>query len=69
MKIPEGSMEVELYDEISEEDCLELHKCIYGTVQSARQWYKRFADELEKLGFVRSSIDPCLMKRKMKMVH
>ena len=64
MKIPEGSMEVELYDGISEEDCLELHKCIYGTVQSARQWYKRFADELEKLGFVRSSIDPCLMKRK-----
>ena len=64
MKMPEGSIEVKLYEGISEDDCVELHKCIYGTVQSARQWYKRFADELKKLGFERCSVDPCLMKRK-----
>ena len=43
MKIPKGAKEVNLYEYINEEeDCLELNKCIYGTVQSARQWYKRF---------------------------
>ena len=39
MRFPEGAKEANLYDSISGDDCLELHKCIYGTVQSPRQWY------------------------------
>ena len=37
MNLPEGSEEVELFDQIDRDnECLQLIKCIYDTVQSAR---------------------------------
>ena len=64
MNLPEGAEEVKLYETINRKlECLQLIKCIYGTVQSARQWYKRFVEELKKLGFEKCLIDPCLLSR------
>jgi hypothetical protein len=65
MKMPKGIDVTEGYSEIKqseeEEECVILNKCIYGTVQAARQWSKKFRNQLKKLGFLISSIDPCLM--------
>jgi hypothetical protein len=63
MEIPEG---MEHYEDVDpEKDCLLLRKTIYGTVQAARQWWKKFIKTLEvELGFERSKSDPCLLFRK-----
>jgi hypothetical protein len=45
------------------DDCLLLLKAIYGLVQSARQFLKTFVLILQKIGFVPSCADPCLMIR------
>ena len=44
--------------------CVALHKSIYGLVQAARQWWKKFKEALEKQGFKPSAADPCLFIRK-----
>jgi hypothetical protein len=63
METPEGLSYFEDID--PNEECLRLKKTIYGTVQAARQWWKRFVKELEqKLGFKRSRADPCLLVKK-----
>ena len=41
-----------------------LKKSIYGLVQAARQWWKKFVQVLESIGFVSSQADPCLLYRK-----
>jgi hypothetical protein len=41
-----------------------LKQTIYGLVQSARQFYKKYTDILKSLGFVGGKIDPCLFMRK-----
>jgi hypothetical protein len=44
---------------------LQLDKALYGLVQAARQFYKKFASWLtdEHVGFTRSMADPCLFHR------
>ena len=56
MKVPDG-----LKQFYSPDVCLELGKSIYGCIQAARQWWKRFIAELKRLGFVQSLADPCLL--------
>jgi hypothetical protein len=47
--------------EINEDEyCLKLHMAIYGLVQAAWQWWKKFKGVLKSLGFEPSSVDPCL---------
>jgi Reverse transcriptase (RNA-dependent DNA polymerase) len=41
-----------------------LNKSIYGLVQAARQWWKKFVELLTGLGFKVSLIDPCLLYKK-----
>jgi hypothetical protein len=48
------------------DECLLLKKTIYGLVQSARAFFKKFKDVLLELGFEQSSADPCLMIRRDK---
>ena len=45
MKVPEGYKESGF--EIGEDEVLELLQAIYGLVQAARQWWKRFMTLLE----------------------
>ena len=40
--------------------CVLLKKSIYGLVQAARQWWKKFKEKLDKLGYKPSAADPCL---------
>ena len=40
-----------------------LLKAIYGLVQAARQWWKKFKAELKKLGYYPSAADPCMFVR------
>ena len=61
MKVPEGYRECGY--EIGDDEILELLMAIYGLIQAARQWWKKFMTLLEGIGFVRSLADPCLVKR------
>ena len=40
--------------------CLVLKKAIYRLVQAARQWWKKFKEVLNKLGYKSSLAEPCL---------
>ena len=46
------------------DECLLLQKTIYGLVQSARQYWKKFTGVLKKIGFQGGVIDPCLYVRR-----
>ena len=48
----------------SEDECLLLEKTIYGLVQSARAYYKKFTEVMKKEGFTQSAADPCLYVRR-----
>ena len=61
MEIPRGYHEVEGDD--GPNDCLLLHQAIYGLVQSARQWHKKFIQTLKEYKFQVSQSDPCLLYR------
>ena len=61
MDIPEGYKE-----EAGPNKCLQLQKSIYGLVQAARQYYKKFIGILRKIGFTGGYADPCLMTWKSK---
>eukprot|EP00977_Amphora_coffeiformis_P025732 scaffold21722_cov122-Amphora_coffeaeformis.AAC.1 len=64
MKIPEGLEHIEPTID-RRETSMVLEKSLYGTVQAARQWWKKFMSVLEtKLGFERSKVDACLLIRK-----
>jgi hypothetical protein len=64
MEIPDG------YDKFLKQEhnkdvnpktqCLRLHKAIYGLVQAARQWWKKFKETLSTLHYYPSKADPCL---------
>jgi hypothetical protein len=43
-----------------QEYCLELKKAIYGLVQAARQWWKKFKQVIQQIGYKQSAADPCL---------
>ena len=64
MRVPEGYRECGY--KISEDEVLELLMAIYGLIQAARQWWKKFMTLLEDIGFERSLADPCLVKRENK---
>jgi hypothetical protein len=40
--------------------CLKLKKSIYGLVQAARQWWKKFKAVIESMGYKACDADPCL---------
>ena len=40
--------------------CLKLNKSIYGLVQAARQWWKKFKTVILSLGYKACEADPCL---------
>jgi hypothetical protein len=64
MKKPQGIEEFDpSYDKT---EAVELLHSIYGLVQSARQWWKKFTAFLKSIGFKNSHIDPCLFYRKDK---
>ena len=49
------------------DEILILGQCIYGLVQSARQYHKKAVEILQKIGFVGGEVNPCLfMKRSEK---
>jgi len=50
--------------ECQEDEALLLVKTIYGLVQSAREYFRKFITILKKIGFTGGTIDPCLMMRK-----
>ena len=68
----EGELEEEVYMDCPEGlsgvdntvDCLRLEKSIYGLVQSARQWWKKFVKILREMGFQGGYADPCLFTKK-----
>ena len=68
----EGELEEEVYMECpkglegvdNREDCLKLEKSIYGLVQSARQWWKKFVKFLKEIDFEGGYADPCLFTRR-----
>jgi len=70
MELPEGY--VEFLEEIGikgityEDFCVLLLKAIYGLVQAARQWWKKFKTRLITLGYKASLADPCLFLRKLE---
>jgi hypothetical protein len=49
--------------ECADDECLLLEKAIYGLVQAARQWYKKFVRMLRTIGFTPSLADPCLLSK------
>ena len=66
-----GELEEEIFMEcpqgmkgVTQDDTLSLQACIYGLVQAARQYYKKFTKILKKLGFLGGDVDPCLFTRK-----
>ena len=61
MKIPEGLNKfVENLD--SRNDCLLLKKAMYGLVQAARQWWRKFISMLvEEFHFKKSQADACVL--------
>ena len=44
-----------------ENTCFLLKKGIYGLCQAARQFWKKFVQEMSKLSFRISPADPCLL--------
>jgi len=65
-----GDLDEEIYmqcDEVHDKDeVLLLIHSIYGLVQAARQYYKKFISALRDIGFVGGYPDPCLMTRQGK---
>ena len=70
-----GDLEEEIYMEtaegykefggtIEDDECFLLIRSIYGLVQAARQFWKKFVKSLEEKGFETSQADPCLLYRK-----
>ena len=40
-----------------------LRKSLYGLKQAPRQWYKKFDDFIQSVGFSKSDEDPCLFTK------
>jgi len=45
---------------------LRLKKAIYGLVQAARQWWKKFKEVMAGCNYYPSKADPCLFMKKVK---
>ena len=65
-----GKLEEEIYMECPQglpskpNEVLILDKCIYGLVQSVRQYHKKAVKILKKIGFEGGEVDPCLYMRR-----
>jgi len=63
-----GDLEEEIYmvcrEVHGDDEVLLLQHSIYGLVQAARQYYKKFISVLKKLGFEGGYPDPCLWTRR-----
>jgi hypothetical protein len=67
MSLPDGYddyLQVRGINTSNKTHCLKLNKAIYGLVQAARQWWKRFTEVMDGLGFEPSKADPCLYVKK-----
>ena len=42
---------------------VKLDKALYGLIQSAKLWYDKLCGVLEKMGFVKNPVDPCVLNR------
>ena len=69
-----GDLEEEVYmdcpeglDNVGNDDCVELKKAIYGLVQAARQFWKKFVEKLKLVGFEGGSVDPCLYVKRSNL--
>jgi Reverse transcriptase (RNA-dependent DNA polymerase) len=62
MKIPDGFEESKRLKE-EENRVLKLKKSLYGLVQAARLWNRKFEDKIVNLGFKKNNIDPCVFLR------
>ena len=60
MKIPRG---YEIPGAPKDEYVLQIIKNIYGQKQAGRVWYKYLTAKLQSIGFIVSTIDPCLFYR------
>jgi len=62
-----GKLDKEIYMDLpagldgESEECLLLLKALYGLVQGARQWWKKFVEILKRIKFQGGYADPCLM--------
>ena len=69
-----GKLEEEIHMECTnglehdEDEILLLKKALYGLVQAARQFYKKWKETLEKIGFEMSQVDPCLFVKGKKII-
>jgi hypothetical protein len=61
MRMPEGYKEA--VEEPEKDECLLLERAIYGLVQAARQFWKKFTRAINNIGFEVSKADPCLLYR------
>ena len=63
-----GDLEEEVYmtyrEVHNDDEVLLLIHSIYGLVQSTRQYYIKFKEKLNKIGFGQGFPDPCLLMRK-----
>ncbi len=55
-------------DKTIHRNCILLDKAMYGTVQAARQWFKKLCKSLEKVGVVQSKVDLCVFYLKRNKV-
>ena len=58
MKVPKGYIE-NYGSKGAEGKALKLQKSIYGLVQAARQWHRKFEEVILQQGFIKNEIDPC----------
>ncbi|HSN66223.1 MAG TPA: reverse transcriptase domain-containing protein, partial [Fusibacter sp.] len=70
MELPEGydSYTSEVHKKVikRETHCVRLKKALYGLVQAARQWWKKFKEVMASIDFHTSAADPCLFIKQEK---
>lgn len=60
MRLPEQNLIDEALPDFMSDAVVRLNKCLYGLVQSPREFFKHFSAVLKKIGFTQSTMDPCL---------
>ena len=54
------------YEEHGKDYCIALDKCIYGLIQTMRQYYKNDIEIWKKAGFSRGNVGLCIYKKSTK---